>query len=120
MINRQKKFLREIIASYFGASDKELCSQGGISEKTLKSDLQMIQNALKKYQLSLCEKDGRISIPFEKKEDFLNAYEEIIHEDEGQTLGSEAEERKIFILSYLCRTSGYISMNMLADKLYLS
>lgn len=120
MINRQKKFLREIIASYFGASDKELCSQGGISEKTLKSDLQMIQNALKKYQLSLCEKDGRISIPFEKKEDFLNAYEEIIREDEGQTLGSEAEERKIFILSYLCRTSGYISMNMLADKMYVS
>lgn len=120
MINRQKNFLREIIASYFGASEKELCTQGDITEKTLKSDLQMIQNALKKYQLSLYEKDGRIFIPFERKEDFLNAYEDIIHEDEGQTLGSEAEERKIYILSYLCRSNGYISMNMLADKMYVS
>lgn len=120
MINRQKNFLREIIASYFGASEKELCVQGGITEKTLKSDLQMIQKALKKYQLTLYEKDGRIFIPFEKKEAFLNAYEEIIHDDEGQTLGSEAEERKIYILSYLCRSKGYISMNMLADKMYVS
>lgn len=120
MINRQKNFLREIIASYFGASEKELCIQGGITEKTLKSDLQMIQNALKKYQLSLYEKDGRIFIPFKDKEAFLNAYEEIIHDDEGQTLGSEAEARKIFILTYLCRSKGYISMNMLADKMYVS
>lgn len=120
MINRQKNFLREIIASYFGASEKELCAQGSITEKTLKSDLQMIQNALKKYQLALYEKDDRIFIPFEKKEEFLNAYEEIILEDEGQTLGSESEERKIYILSYLCRSNGYISMNMLADKLYVS
>lgn len=120
MINRQKKFLREIIASYFGASENELCNQGGITEKTLKSDMQMIQNALKKYHLSLCEKDGRIFIPFEKKEEFLNAYEEIIHEDEGQALGTEAEERKIYVLTYLCRSKGYISMNMLADKMYVS
>ena len=39
MLNRQKKCLREIIASYFGATCEELCELGGIGEKTLRNDI---------------------------------------------------------------------------------
>lgn len=38
---------------------------------------------------------GPLQIPFEEKEAFFNAYEEIIQEDDQQLLASEYEERKI-------------------------
>lgn len=120
MITRQKKYLREIIANYFGVSEKELCELGEISEKTLKSDLLTLQKTLKKYGLALRIEEDRVFIPFKQKEDFLNVYEEIISEDERQVLASEAKERKMFILTYLTWTDGYISMNILADALYVS
>ena len=120
MITRHKIFLREIISTYFGISESELCELGNVSEKTLKSDLQTIQNVLNEYGLSLRIESNTVYIPFEEKNDFLNAYDDIISKDEKQLLASEAEERKMFILNYLTRTEGYISMNILADKLYVS
>lgn len=120
MITRHKIFLREIIANYFGMSEKELCELGNVTEKTLKSDLQAMQNILNEYGLSLMVDSNNVYIPFEEKDEFLNAYEDIISKDEKQLLASEAEERKMFILTYLTRTEGYISMNILADKLYVS
>ena len=39
--------LREIIANYFGASEESLCKMGDISAKTFKSDMQIIEKALK-------------------------------------------------------------------------
>lgn len=95
MLNRQKKCLREIIASYFGATCEELCELGGIGEKTLRNDIGILQDALQKYGLFLREEKNRLWIPFEEKEAFLNAYEEIIQEDDQQLLASEHEERKI-------------------------
>lgn len=120
MITRHKIFLREIIANYFGVNEKELCELGDVSDKTLKSDLQAIQNILDEYGLSLCLESNRIYIPFEEKNAFIDAYEDIISKDEKQLLASEAMERKMFILTYLTRSEGYISMNILADKLYVS
>ena len=95
MLNRRKKYLREIIASYFGATCEELCELGGIGEKTLRNDIGILQDALQKYGLFLREEKNRLWIPFEEKEAFLNAYEEIIQEDDQQLLASEYEERKI-------------------------
>ena len=95
MRNSQKKCLREIIASYFGATCEELCELGGIGEKTLRNDIGILQDALQKYGLFLREEKNRLWIPFEEKEAFLNAYEEIIQEDDQQQLASEHEERKI-------------------------
>lgn len=120
MITRHKIFLREIIANYFGMSEKELCELGNVTEKTLKSDLQAIQSSLNEYGLSLCMESNRIYIPFEEKNAFIDAYEDIISKDEKQLLASEAMERKMFILTFLTRSEGYISMNILADKLYVS
>ena len=94
MRNRQKKCLREISASYFGATCEELCELGGIGEKTLRNDIGILQDALQKYGLFLREEKNRLWIPFEEKEAFLNAYEEIIQEDDQQLLASEHEERK--------------------------
>ena len=50
---------------------------------------------MQKYGLFLREEKNRLWIPFEEKEAFLNAYEEIIQEDDQQLLASEYEERKI-------------------------
>lgn len=50
---------------------------------------------MQKYGLFLREEKNRLWIPFEEKEAFLNAYEEIIQEDDQQQLASEYEERKI-------------------------
>ena len=101
-------------------SEKELCELGNVTEKTLKSDLQAIQSSLNEYGLSLCMESNRIYIPFEEKNAFIDAYEDIISKDEKQLLASEAMERKMFILTFLTRSEGYISMNILADKLYVS
>ena len=95
MLNRRKKCLREIIASYFGATCEELCELGGIGEKTLRNDIGILQDALQKYGLFLREEKNRLWIPLEEKEAFLNAYEEIIQEDDQQQLASEHEERKM-------------------------
>ena len=95
MLNRRKKCLREIIASYFGATCEELCELGGIGEKTLRNDIGILQDALQKYGLFLREEKNRLWIPFEEKEAFLNASEEIIQEDDQQQLASEHEERKM-------------------------
>lgn len=100
MITRHKIFLREIIANYFGVSEKELCELGNVTEKTLKSDLQAIQSSLNEYGLSLCMESNRIYIPFEEKNAFIDAYEDIISKDEKQLLASEAMERKMFILTF--------------------
>lgn len=63
MLNRQKKCLREIIASYFGATCEELCELGGIGEKTLRNDIGILQDALQKYGLFLREEKNRLWIP---------------------------------------------------------
>ncbi len=120
MINRHKMILREIIANYFGASEDELCALGNITSKTLKSDIQVLDDSLKKYHLCLYCKDNRYYIPFEEKDQYLDAYDELIKEDENQMLSSENTERKIQLLIALCKSNEYISMNMLADKLYIS
>lgn len=120
MLNRQKKYLREIIASYFGASYDDLYALAEVSEKTLKADLQIIQSVLSKYGLAIKEDKNRLYIPFEQKEDFLNAYEEIINEDEKQLMANEYMQRKMYILTYLCKSDDYISMTILADRLYVS
>lgn len=120
MINRQKKYLREIIVNYFGVTYNQLYEISEVSEKTLKSDLQAIQSALRKYNLNLCESKSKIYIPFEQKQAFIDAYEEIIKNDEKKMLPNEYDERKLFILNFLCESEGYISMNTLADELYVS
>ena len=120
MISRQKMILREIIANYFGESEEKLCKMGNITSKTFKSDMQIIEKALDKYHLKINEKDNRYFIPFELKKDFLKAYEEIIEEDEKQVLALENTERKIRILIDLCKMDCYLSMNLLADNLYVS
>lgn len=120
MISRQKMILREIIANYFGASEESLCKMGDISAKTFKSDMQIIEKALDRYHLKINTEDNRYYIPFELKKDYIAAYEEIIEEDEKQVLALENTERKIRILIDLCKTSCYLSMNMLADNLYVS
>lgn len=120
MISRQKMILREIIANYFGASEDSLCKMGDISTKTFKSDMQIIEKALDKYHLKINVEDDRYFIPFELKKDFLAAYEQIIEEDEKQVLALENTERKIRILIDLCKTDCYLSMNLLADNLYVS
>lgn len=120
MISRQKMILREIIANYFGESEEKLCKMGDITSKTFKSDMQIIEKALDKYHLKINEKDNRYFIPFELKKDYLKAYEEIIEEDEKQVLALENTERKIRILIDLCKTDCYLSMNLLADNLYVS
>ena len=112
--------LREIIANYFGASEESLCKMGDISAKTFKSDMQIIEKALDRYHLKINTEDNRYYIPFELKKDYLAAYEEIIEEDEKQVLALENTERKIRILIDLCKTSCYLSMNILADNLYVS
>lgn len=120
MISRQKKYLREIIASYFGATYDDLYALSDVSEKTLKADLQVIKSVLSKYNLAIKEDKNRLYIPFEQKEDFLNAYEEIINEDEKNLMANEYMQRKMYILTYLCKSDDYISMNLLADRLYIS
>ena len=120
MISRHRMILKEIIANYFGASEEELCSMGEITTKTFKSDIQILEKALSKYHLSILNEDNRYYIPFDQKEEYLNVYEELINEDDNQVLALENTERKIQILIYLCQTSEYISMNLLADKLYVS
>ena len=120
MISRQKMILREIIANYFGESEEKLCKMGDITSKTFKSDMQIIEKALDKYHLKINEKDNRYFIPFELKKDYLKAYEEIIEEDEKQVLALENTERKIRILIDLCKMDCYLSMNLLADNLYVS
>ena len=50
---------------------------------------------MQKYGLFLREEKNRLWIPFEEKEAFLNAYEEIIQEDDQQLLASEHEELKM-------------------------
>ena len=120
MISRQKMILREIIANYFGASEENLCKMGDITAKTLKSDLQIIEKALDKYHLKINVNEDRYFIPFEKKKEYLIAYEHIIEEDERSVLALENTERKIRILIDLCKTSCYLSMNYLADNLYVS
>ena len=120
MISRQKMILREIIANYFGESEEKLCKMGNITSKTFKSDMQIIEKALDKYHLKINEKDNRYFIPFELKKDYLKAYEEIIEEDEKQVLALENTERKIRILIDLCKMDCYLSMNLLADNLYVS
>lgn len=120
MLNRQKKYLREIIANYFGATYDDLYALAEVSEKTLKADIQVIQSVLNKYDLAIKEDKNRLYIPFEQKEDFLNAYEEIINEDEKQLMANEYMQRKMYILTYLCKSDDYISMNILADRLYVS
>lgn len=120
MISRQKMILREIIANYFGESEEKLCKMGDITSKTFKSDMQIIEKALDKYHLKINEKDNRYFIPFELKKDYLKAYEEIIEEDEKQVLALENTERKIRILIDLCKIDCYLSMNLLADNLYVS
>lgn len=120
MISRQKMILREIIANYFGESEENLCKMGDITSKTFKSDMQIIEKALDKYHLKINEKDNRYFIPFELKKDYLKAYEEIIEEDEKQVLALENTERKIRILIDLCKIDCYLSMNLLADNLYVS
>lgn len=120
MITRHKKYLREIIVSYFGATYDELLKIEEVSGKTFKSDILAIQNELSKYDLKIIEDKDRYYIPFEQKEEFLNAYEDIIHKDETQVLANEYKERKMYILTYLCRSDDYFSMNILADKLYVS
>ena len=120
MISRQKMILREIIANYFGESEEKLCKMGNITSKTFKSDMQIIEKALDKYHLKINEKDNRYFIPFELKKDFLKAYEEIIEEDDKQVLALENTERKIRILIDLCKMDCYLSMNLLADNLYVS
>ena len=112
--------LREIIANYFGASEDSLCKMGDISTKTFKSDMQIIEKALDKYHLKINVEDDRYFIPFELKKDFLAAYEQTIEEDEKQVLALENTERKIRILIDLCKTDCYLSMNLLADNLYVS
>lgn len=120
MINRHRIFLREIIANYFGATEEELCKIGDITSKTFKSDIQILDKALSKYKLCLYTKDNRYYIPFEQKESYLNAYEELIKEDDEQVLALENTERKIQILIHLCKSNDYLSMNLLADKLFVS
>lgn len=120
MISRQKKYLREIIANYFGATYDDLYNLQEVSEKTLRSDIRIIQKALRKYDLAICEDKNRFYIPFEQKEAFLNAFEEIIKADEKQVLANEYQERKMYILISLCKSDDYISMNILADRLYVS
>lgn len=120
MINRHRIFLREIIANYFGATEEELCNLGDITSKTFKSDIQTLDKALSKYKLCLYTKDNRYYIPFEQKESYLNAYEELIKEDDEQVLALENTERKIQILIHLCKSNDYLSMNLLADKLFVS
>lgn len=120
MISRQKMILREIIANYFGASESDLCTMGDISSKTFKSDMQIIEKALDKYHLKIINENNRYFIPFESKKDYIFAYEQIIEEDEKQALALENTERKIRILIDLCKTDYYLSMNMLADNLYVS
>lgn len=120
MINRHRIFLREIIANYFGATEEELCKIGNITPKTFKSDIQILDKALSKYKLCLYTKDNRYYIPFEQKESYLNAYEELIKEDDEQVLALENTERKIQILIHLCKSNDYLSMNLLADKLFVS
>lgn len=120
MINRHRIFLREIIANYFGSTEEELCKIGGITSKTFKSDIQILDKALSKYKLCLYTKDNRYYIPFDHKESYLNAYEELIKEDDEQVLALENTERKIQILIHLCKSNDYLSMNLLADKLFVS
>ncbi len=119
MNTRQKNFLREIIASYYGATEEELCALGEISEKTLKSDLQVITSELEAHQLHLRLDHDRIYIPFQQKEEFLNCFDEIMRQDENMETGAEVPERKLMILISLCKSDDFVSMNLLADRFYI-
>ncbi len=49
---------------------------------------------MQKYGLFLREEKNRLWIPFEEKGAFLNAYEEIIQEDDQQLLASSMEDER--------------------------
>ncbi|MEW9080124.1 BglG family transcription antiterminator [Terrisporobacter glycolicus] len=115
-----KKRTKEILLEIIDRNDitiSSLAENFSVSQRTIRNDLNDINDFLKENNislLSLCS-NGKI----EKKDDIKDAYE-LISDRDFYTYKLSKEERKIMIAIILIESSEYITLSKIADTLYVS
>ncbi|MBR2068045.1 MAG: hypothetical protein IJ875_07315, partial [Solobacterium sp.] len=117
MIERQKIIFREIISNYFGTTWKELAELVYVGEKTVRTDVKLLEEELIKIAgIKFVYDADRIFIPFDQKEEYIKAYMEIARHDVNEQLMQEQDDREMGIVIELVDANGYISMEELAER----
>ena len=107
------KFLLNIRRSTAG----ELAKKVGVSEKTIYSDLQVIKSVLQRYGVTI-EKQPRIGITVKgRSEDPQSVINEISKE---HALPDSDQDRVTYILTRLLKLNNYITVEHLAQELFIS
>jgi lichenan operon transcriptional antiterminator len=120
MLERQKRILRETVANYFGISIQEICTIEKVSERTVRSDIKVINELLNPFHIQISQDGTRYYIDQKSKQLAVQAYRELTKRDYVKELLVTPSDRRATILFKLIETDGYTSMEKLAEDMYTS
>lgn len=120
MLERHKIELREIISNYYGTTYRKLVQLTKVSEKTIRSDIKVLKEMIDEAGLMLEIKGEQISIPFDRKEEFVEFYRKLRHRDYSKDKVDDSDIRKMRIVIELVEAEDYLSMEELAARLFVS
>ena len=120
MNNRKIKLLRFLLGNE-KVSSNELMEKLRISQRTLRADVRGINNVLKKEQISVhSSSSGGYYLKEEEKLVVQNVLEEMIYQSKCIIFPETLEERCLFAFVCLFFEKKPISIQRLAEKLYVS
>lgn len=119
---RQKDIFVYLLNSDIGLSGNELAKKFNVSSRTIRSDIKFLNELTKEYGVSICSsKQGGYFIPEEQKDIGILVVKKIfIKEENLNRVPNTPSERFAFIIFKLAFSKDYISMEELADMLYVS
>ncbi|MFP4078470.1 MAG: BglG family transcription antiterminator [Candidatus Izemoplasmataceae bacterium] len=112
-----KRILKEFLSRKTLTADT-LSNILGLSEKTLYGEIDRLNDVLKAHDASI-EKKPRVGMWLKAKDDSLNALWLLSEQPERSSL-SDIETRKYYLIVRLLEQDDYITMNTLAEEIYVS
>lgn len=121
MNSRRIDLIKLLINSNVWISGKELAEIVGVSDRTIRSDIKALNEALEEFNICISSESSKgYFISEENKKKFWSHQDVIPWLEDDSPIPKTPEERELYILYRLLFSTDYLTMEDLADKLYVS
>lgn len=117
-LNKRQRLLGKLILSSSHTTAIELAKQVGVSTKTVYLDIRQLKSILDEYHVAV-EVTPRVGIKVSGQSHDIQELVQYFEQDQQQVPNSD-DSRERYILSWLLREDGYISIDQLSETLYIS
>ncbi|ADL07314.1 BglG family transcription antiterminator [Thermosediminibacter oceani] len=118
---RKKKIIEELLISKGPVTGEYLAGVLGVSSRTIRSDIKIINEQLKESGIKIISSPGvGYSLEYDDEEKLSGILREIMKESQGYIVPTLPEDRVRYIRGKLLAADGFITLESLADELYVS